>query len=307
MADRARFDRGLTILVGFAIVGVATTSAKGQSLSQRNNVAGKIENTDTNFSAVGSLYRELFAGVDQVGLAELRSRHCDSIAIQAAWEEVQLLERRPKTTSNNIAVRPNMANWFVGFFEGRGRVGCPRWWRDYVVSSNSTSISNSIPGNGIVDAPETESIPKYQGIGLEPIEGPSDTRLRRRGKALDFSIGDETIQVPDDLFPTNKDGSIAKCCVSGKFTDLHVFIAVHTDTGDMHTVYCIERMSQRVRWKAKACGCWWGGTSGVQESRVTVTADANRVYVFGWAAIGVYAHAFHIDTGRTSFFFSSTF
>src|SRR5580704_13612816 len=73
---------------------------------------------DNPWSAAAA-FHELFAVAGANGLAALREFPHDSIAIQAAWEEVA--RTLPKTVDkSDLSLRPDLRklSWFIGFLEG---------------------------------------------------------------------------------------------------------------------------------------------------------------------------------------------
>lgn len=89
---------------------------------------------------------------------------------------------------------------------------------------------------------------------------------------------------------------------------LKCFVAVHNDVGNSPSVGCIDRDSSEVVWTSKACGCWRGGATGRHESWVSlVPTNDGRVFVFGSASVGFYAHSFNASTDKTLVQFSSKF
>jgi hypothetical protein len=66
--------------------------------------------------------------------------------------------------------------------------------------------------------------------------------------------------------------------------------------------------SKKLVWKSEACGCWWGGASGIHESWVSLipTVDG-RVFLFGSASIGFYAHGFDASNGKPLVRFSNNY
>ena len=83
------------------------------------------------------LYRSLFvAGAN--GLTRLQTLANDSIAIQSAWEAVNL------TVPLELGDRPyrpdsEKLHWFLGFLQGGARVSPPSWWREAVLTASEST------------------------------------------------------------------------------------------------------------------------------------------------------------------------
>ena len=248
----------------------------------------------------GMDYQYLFATAGKSGLAALRRSQCDSIAIHAAWEEARSTVPE-KRNSKVQRLDKGKLNWFVGFLEGRARVDAPRWWAQAVVDAHSN-------GGFTVSAGEPSKKP-YHNAGIEGVDAPHDTTIKTEGSDYMLTIGMDTITIPDEFLRRTDKGQLYGN-FSGCFTPKHCFVTEHSDVGAPHDVVCINRSSGEVVWKAEACGSLHGLYSIMSygyESWVSVTVQEDRVVVFGASPMGLYAHAFRIDNGKTVFRFSSRF
>jgi len=244
------------------------------------------------------LYRALFAKAGAAGLPELQRSPIDSVAIQAAWEEVTLTV--PVQQAEGGAYRPDQdrLQWFLGFLEGRGRVTAPQWWNEVVLDARANRRDNIYSG-------EPKASP-YHRAGVEWVTAPLDTTVTQDGDGYMLTIGEDSIRLPEELLQLTDHDELYGS-YSGCFTPEHCFVAAHESVGYLHDVACIDRATGKVVWNSEACGCWWGGSTGQHTSGVSVTVQDDRVVVFGEASIGFYAHVFRADDGATVFRFSSGF
>ncbi len=281
--------------IGLAVAMTVTTSTSAQELDhliKKVTVAG-------GGSRASLAYRELFSAAGPEGISVLKRDSDDSIAIQAAWEEVRLTvpeEQGPKV----YRPKKNKLVSFVGFLEARSRSTVPKWWAECVRDARAHRRDNIYGGK------PTKS--PYHNAGLKHVNAPIGTTVKQDGKQCSVHVGDASIALPSELVVLSDDGSLYRN-VSATFTKKECFVAIHGDVGYSHVVACIDRESEKIRWKSKACGCcWWGGATGVSIGGgvVTVVVHEDRVAVFGKSS-GFYAHGFSRDDGKTLFRFSSEF
>lgn len=277
------------------------TQEQGDSKAQEpdaniEEIVNKLNNVKYSHEAA-SLYRSLFEAAGKDGLSALKRSRYDSIAIQAAWEEVTLSVPE-KEGPGVYHPDKDKLNRFLEFLEERAKVNVPKWWAEIVVDARANRRNNIYPGN------PTKT--PYHNAGLDFITAPHDTIIKKDGDSYVLKIAKNSIKLPDQILQKSDDGSLYGS-FSGYFTSKHCFVAVHNSVGYSHDVACIDRSSGKVVWNAEACGCWWGSATGIHESWVSVTLQKDRVLVFGAASIGLYAHAFQANNGKTIFRFSSGF
>lgn len=293
------------ILLLFAMLGCDPNS---QSV---NYVVKKTQKQDANIEQlsvnvinakdsvkVATLYRSLFTVAGNDGLSALKRSRYDSIAIQAAWEELTLFLPEMKVMKV-YRLDKDKLNRFLGFVEGRARVKIPKWWAESVIETRAHRRSNIYPGR-------PSKIPYHYHAGMKYITAPHDTTVKKDGNSYILRIAKNSIRLPEEILQKTDHGDLSGS-FSGCFTSKHCFIAVHGDAGYSHDVACIDRSSGKLIWKSEACGCWWGGVYGVSESWVSVTVQEDRVVVFGASSMGIYAQAFRADNGNTIFRFSDSF
>ncbi len=272
------------------------------SHSQANDVKSILAKYDDVKYAYqySELYRSLFAACEPSELVALNSNANDSIATQSAWETVTLTV--PKEDGPKV-YRPDAKKlaWFIGFFEGRNRVTAPDWWRTVVVDARANRRNNIYAGE-----PTTRPYHRSQVEGVA-VACPTNATVTEKDRVVTYRARDASIVVPDELLDRADSGHLY-CNISCAFTKEQCFIATHGDVGFSHKVACIERETGRIVWKAEACGCWWGGATGYHESWVAVVpTDDGRVFVFGSASIGFYAHGFDSRDGKTLVRFSNNY
>lgn len=243
-------------------------------------------------------YRSLFSACDESDLIALSTNKNDSIATQSAWEVVS--HTVPKEKGPKV-YRPDSKKlaWFLGFFEGRNRIASPEWWREVVIDARANRRRNIYPG-------EPKNRP-YHRSEVEGVTCPKDATVIEKDRKVTYRVNENTVVLPEELLDRSDDGTLW-CNVSCAFTKDHCYVAVHGNVGYSHDVACIDRKTDKILWKSKACGCWWGGASGIHESWVTlVPTDDGRVFAFGLASIGFYAHGFDASNGNTVVQFSNNY
>ena len=280
-------------LFGLAFILLAT-------FPQTNEVDEHLEKYDNiEYShEYGEFYRSLFSICKADDFSRLKIHANDSIATQAAWETVALTV--PEEGGSKV-YRPdkNNLNWFIGFFEGRNQISIPNRWKTVVIDARANRRNNIYPGE-----------PKDRPFHRTEIEGvtcPVTASVTEKKRVVTYTEGTNSIVIPEKLLDRADSGDLW-CNISCAFTDKKCFVAIHGDVGYSHAVACIDRKTKDVDWESKACGCWWGGASGQHESWVTlVPTEDGRVFCFGSASIGFYAHAFDSSNGKTLLQFSNTY
>ena len=284
----------MNLFVSLLFALVFSTSANSDEIDR---ILAKFDNVKYSHQ-YGELYCSLFGACDATELVELNTNKNDSIASQSAWERVAMTV--PKEGGKKV-YRPDAArlNWFIGFFEGRNRVSAPEWWRTIVLGARANRRDNIYPGK-----PKERP---YHRSELKWVKCPVDASVEENERVVTYRNGDDSIVIPEELLDRADSGELS-CNISCVFTDSNCFVAVHDDVGYSHDVACLDRKSGKVVWASKACGCWWGGATGRHESWVSlVPTDDGRVFVFGSASVGLYAHGFDSSTGKTLVQFSNNY
>jgi len=282
-----------TMLLAMCVT--STLLPTGSEKIQR--LLGEYDNIEYSHQYV-EFYRKLFAVCWKAELETLSTNKNDSIATQAAWEIVTLTvpeQNGPKAYRPN----PKKLQWFIGFLEGRNRIVTPKWWREVVLDARANRRDNIYPGE----------LKKriYHRSDLKGVRCPVGASVTETDKTVTHRHGDDSITLPEELLCRADSGALW-CNVSCTFTDERCFVAVHDNVGYSHDVACIDRKTGSIVRKSKACGCWWGGTTGQHHSWVTfVLSDDGRLFVFGSGSVGFYAHGFDGSNGKTLMRFSSNY
>jgi hypothetical protein len=241
-------------------------------------------------------YHALFKSATTSGLRRLQTNPSDTIAIQAAWQEVELtVPERPERV-----VRPDRdkLSWFLGFLEGRGRVQAPQWWAEAVLDARANRRGNVYAG-GVGKADPRMARPNAAAPPHQATLGHKD------GKPVVW-VGSVSAPIPRDLDEKLKTGaSIYK--VSALITSSHCYVAVYGPVGCPYRLTCVERSSAKTRWVAEVWASWWYPFSGYHRGWVEVTEQGNRVVVFGVASVGFHAEAFRMEDGANVFRFSNSY
>jgi hypothetical protein len=238
-------------------------------------------------------YHALFRAAGTKGLAALPSSPHDSIAIQAAWQEVNVtLPEKNPDDGNPVVFRPNSdkLNRFFGFLEGRGRFRPPRWWAESLLDARANTRSNIFfPIHDSAD----QVTPFMAGVST-------------KGDKVILSYQHDAIALPTELRPKMTGGSEV---YSAFFTPKNVYVAKYDSAIYPYTFACLDRADGHVVWRTDGWGSYWyaiGG--GVGRARVSIELQSDRVFVFGVSGIGmIHVEAFRADNGENVFRFSNTY
>jgi hypothetical protein len=243
-------------------------------------------------------YRTLFRKVGPSGIRRLENHPNDGIALQAAWEAVALTV--PEQSKHGVRPDSHRLAWFIGFVEGRLRLAVPRWWQEVLLDSYLHTRVILCPG-------EPSKNP-YHRAGLGQSFCPRDTTMKREGNKIVLRVSEDSIPIPDDLLHKTDDGEVDSN-ISALFTKTQCYVAIHGDVGYTFKLVCIDRSSEKVRWKSDVWATFWGGGgfSGFPEEWVSIREQNGRVIVFGAAVTGIHVEGFRADNGKNLFRFSSSY
>lgn len=236
-------------------------------------------------------YRQLFSKVDAAGLQRLQSYPDDNIALQAAWQEVELTIPVGKQLDQ---VRPDRKKleWFLSFMEQRCKLKTPEWWKATVLEA----IANQRYDLFLHRA---KGHP-YHDAGVDRVRAPRDTTLRRTHDKLTLHIGTDFLVIPEELFRKLIQGEYGSD-FSALFTPTSCYVVVHDDFGSPCKMTCLDRATAQVKWRTDIWGSWWLSIAGEGAAYVTVTEQADRIIVFGTAPYGFHVEAFNAADGKNLF------
>ena len=243
-------------------------------------------------------YRILFGKVGVDGIRRFQANDHDGIALQAAWEEIALTvpEKEPDRA---IRLDRHKLEWFLGFLEGRGRVQAPQWWAEMLLDSRANRRDNIYAGN----PKETP----YHRTGLDDVQAPRNTTLRRDGDKIILKVGLESVSLPESFLGKDYSGQVCDN-VSALITSGRCYIALHDDFGYPYQLVCIDRLTAKIVWKSEVWSMWWGAIAGFGGNMwVAVTEQNKRIVVFGAGSTGIHVEAFREDDGINLFRFSSSY
>lgn len=267
-------------------------------IEQRVNVVLSKSDGQTTSQA----YRRLFEAAGPEGLAELKQSHHDSIAIQAAWEEVTLTA--PETVPR--VARPDAESLlrFFGFLEGRARVEIPEWWTTVVLDSRRYRKGNHIllrlPRSG-----DAKLEDPYHIAGPNFVRAPHDTTILDAGRVT-LRTGEDSIEIPDELIDRSDSGKLLKN-FSALFTNEKCYVAIHNSWGHPYTLACLDQSTGAIVWTTNVWATFWGLGSGRSRAWVFVTLQGERVVVLGASSTGIHVEAFDAKDGTNQFRFSSSY
>jgi hypothetical protein len=243
-------------------------------------------------------FRMLFEGASARELADMQVAPQDSIAIQAAWQVVNLtVPVQPYEGGLEKAYRPDRdkLNRFIGFLEGRTHARIPKWWADSLLDARANKRGNIY----------------FPSVGGDPPKEPMPAGVTKRNNEFVLAVGGDSIVVPAKLITHLLEHKFIPQFerMSGVFTPKSCYVAIYDDAGYPYTVACIDRTAVRVVWKSEGWGSWWGAVQGgVAKSRVSVELQGDRVLVFGVSGIDlIHAEAFRADNGENLWRFSNTY
>jgi hypothetical protein len=247
-------------------------------------------------SGASYCYRLLFKTVGKEGLRRLQVSPHDGIAIQSAWEELELTipEKRPP----NHRPEHDKLVWFLGFLEGRGRLRAPQWWADALIDARANARHNVY-----FDRPD------FKYIKTAPPDPamipPPRARFEEKDGNLTVRVGAESAALPKDFRSQIKASNIAEG-ISALITPGRCYVAIYDEWGFPYKLACVDRKSLQVKWTRQVWGSWWAYTSGASHQWIELTEQGDRVVVFG-AAGPFHVEAFRVDDGSTVFRFSNSY
>jgi hypothetical protein len=276
----------LAIVAGVLAVTVVTTA---WSAELNDDIEEKVQEAlKWSWLHPGEGFRALFKAAGAEGLPALKLHRHDSIALQAAWEEVTLTV--PEKPLQVIRPNSNKLHWFLGFLEGRVQVQAPPWWTEMVLDCTSR-------GRRRIYAGQSDKYP-YEKVGPDSLWAPRGTTLKMNGDRFMLQIHDQCVLIPKDLMRPG-DGNI-----SALITPRHCYLATHSFEGSTFPLVCIDRASSKIVWKSEVWATY-GCIGPLNYHLVQVTQQNDRIVVFGAGTTGIYMEGFRADNGENLFRLSS--
>jgi hypothetical protein len=244
-----------------------------------------------NASEAAKRYEALFQGRDSKEIHGLICNDHTGIALRAAWEEIR--RTLPETEEQHaVHLDPYRINYFLGLVEGRLRVDMPDWWRESLLSAKAYRRSNVFfPCKGKA----------YHNTG-DGFSCPTGTSIQVRNGTYILEVYKQSITLSSELVEEAKDDG---SCVSAIINSQEAYVAIHSSRCLPYCLFCIERKSARVLWKARA---WAAGPKiyiGKGCHSVSISAQDDRVLLLGAGDDCIYAEAFASKDGANIFRFST--
>jgi hypothetical protein len=288
----------LAILVG--LVGATLSGSAGEkSTPQDKQIKAILAAEHPIYAAKG--HNRLFKSVKADGLRRLQMNSSDTIAIQAAWQEVEhtLPEKDQK---KEIRPDPKKLNWFLGFLEGRGRLKAPKWWANAILDGRAYCRGGVFAGGVYQDVLDAArgAAPKARpkGEGFPPLA----SFAKKDGKRV-VRTESASMPIPDDLPEKLDRGEYVRAIAMPS----SCFIAAHDPFGMPYQLACVDGSSPKIRWITKVWGSCFVGAQGFDLQQVEITVQGDRVVVFGISAAGFYVEAFRVKDGVNVFRFSNAY
>ena len=241
--------------------------------------------------------RALFKHVGRRGLTQLQTHTSDTIAVQAAWMQVELTVPVKEPAQ---AVRPDREKlvWFLDFLERRAQVRAPKWWADALLDARANRRGNISSGR-------PNPFELWQAGAPLPENWPAKATIDRREGKLVVQLGKESEYLPDGFYEKLRKQHLHDE-VRALFTPTRCYVAIHEGFGYGYRLGCFDRAPLKMRWVSDVWGSWWYASSGVCDQLVEIMEQGDRVVVFG-DAVGFHVEAFQADDGANLFRFSNTY
>jgi hypothetical protein len=249
-------------------------------------------------------YETLFARLRSGEVSRLKQQANDGIALRAAWEVV--LRRLPKPEEEESWVLPDdrSLSRFMGFVEGRLHVNPPDWWQRAVLRTEGFFGARILLPNEVADLKYGETWCGYFC--------PLNSAIFERGGNLWIRVNKNAVMVPPELekelrTATNKASSSHICC---SIDSNRWYLLGHSNRTTPYWLRCFTCAGgvSKLAWKAKGWGSkGWGGWTGFGWNFVTISANEQRVIVFGAGDDAAYIEAFNAQSGEVLFRFSTAF
>jgi hypothetical protein len=247
-----------------------------------------------NWDNAAAAYRELLGAASNADLQRLKRGPSDSVAVQAAWEEVE--RSLPVAPARTVRPERDRLARFIGFLEERARVRAPGWWAEALLDARANRRFN-VYGGGINIRSGAQVMPKGALT-------PDPAAFARVGGKLVVRAGSTSAPVPEDLPEKLEGQGVPPSSVSALITRHRCFVAVHDSLGP-YRLAAVDRPLGKVRWVTQVWGSSWANATGQHHRFLEVTEQGDRVVVFGIETTGFHVEAFRAEDGAALFRFSN--
>ena len=265
---------------------------------------------------MADVYEQLtkcFKGVSSADIRQLKQSKNVTVALLAAWREVQIREGLFITNYSNSLERGSVLR-FLGFLEGRTQINVPPWWERTLLSSGIVNRSVGIP---LFDLSTCTTSPRPRDKQRETYEFNEELRLSVPSKLqiskMESGINISTFYLGNRrtiIIPTSSFKKIKRKTSGGmiyvKFDRKHVYLAIFNNSGSFW-VWCLEKDSGRLVWDAIVWGGGYGMGGNWDNQELDIFECGNCVVIFGASNIGMFVEAFDIENGKVLFRFSTSF
>lgn len=298
----------LRMLVVAAICVLPICVSGAAVTAQRTTLSKKVE----SFCQAESSFEQFSAGIElfqQATIGELEKLKMDpheGVAIRAAWEFVR---RTVDETEKETPVRVNAESLhrFLGFVEGRLKISVPVSWQDTVLNARATRRA------WIGFRRKEKHWPNL--VGEFGLWVPKDTSIKQVGDDWLITVQGQSCRLPSRLSKHLRlrwrDGISALICGE------RCYLAVHWDHCSPYDLFCIERDSGKVLWKARP---WangglhngklllpMGSVMGPSVHSVAIMQQRDRVVLFGIGHLSAYIECFSTADGTNIFRCSTSY
>ena len=264
-------------------------------------------------TVLGHVYDETFAGASREKIAALQTSRNTGVAMTAAWQLLKdAAAAQPAGEGLAREIAPPAIQRFLGFTEGRLRVTLPQWWERSLAKGQWAHGSGVLPRD--IEALREKLLWNTKAL----IHAPRSASVERVDAGLHIRMkSGELLEVPkpvlaeveneyfDSDFEGDENDSVDFAVVNGE----RFLVAFYeNDPGESYPLYCLDRKSGRVLWKAKV----WEGVTGIGSTGphwfthvagIRLAGDA--VYVFGLTSVSAYVNGFSLSDGRNRFHFNT--
>ncbi len=248
-------------------------------------------------------YGELFNSLTNDGLKKLQEHSNDTIAIQAAWEEIE--RSLPRNPDKEVRPDRDKLTRFLGFLEGRGRVRAPRWWAEAILDARANGRGHVHAGAFYEEFGRWFNDPRFNEKDKKAVWPRLETSIEEHEIKTVVRVGRSRAPIPADL-PKKLGVHGFFHSVTALITPSRCYLAAHDGFGYPYQLACVDLPSGKLRWITEVRGSFWGDVGGASMQFVEVVEQEDRVVAFG-ISMGFHVEAFRKDDGVNLFRFSNSY